>query len=178
MDSGCYDILLHISYIINRVLCRFLPGGSMRLSKKTEYALRALIYAARFPEGTTFQIRDLAEKNGIPKKFLELILLELKNAGVLSSRRGVGGGYLLARRPETIRAEEIVEVFEGPVMAAEPEKGSAKASREEPSPAVARLVAEASGAMAAVLSRWTLADLVREEDDAAERRRRNVMYFI
>ena len=64
----------------------------MRLSKKTEYALRALIYADRFPEGTTFQIRDLAEKNGIPKKFLELILLELKNAGMLSSRRGVGAG--------------------------------------------------------------------------------------
>ena len=64
----------------------------MHLSKKTEYAFRALIYAARFPEGTTFQIRDLAEKNGIPKKFLELILLELKNAGMLSSRRGVGGG--------------------------------------------------------------------------------------
>ena len=62
----------------------------MRFSKKTEYALRALMYAARFPEGTSFQIRDLAEKNGIPKKFLELILLELKNAGVLTSRRGVG----------------------------------------------------------------------------------------
>jgi len=76
------------------------PGGDMRLSKKTEYALRALIYAARSPEGTSFQIRDLAEKNGIPKKFLELILLELKNAGVLTSRRGVGGGYLLARRPD------------------------------------------------------------------------------
>jgi len=147
----------------------------MRLSKKTEYALRALIYAARYPEGTTFQIRDLAEKNEIPKKFLELILLELKNAGLLESRRGVGGGYLLARRPETIRAEEIVEAFEGPVSAAEPPRG---AGRREPSPAVARLVAEASGAVAAVFSRWTLADLVREEDDASERRRRNVMYFI
>jgi len=150
----------------------------MRLSKKTEYAFRALIYAARFPEGTTFQIRDLAEKNGIPKKFLELILLELKNAGVLSSRRGVGGGYLLARRPETIRAVEIVEVFEGPVAALGQESGSGKAMREDTSTAVARLVAEASGALAAVLSRWTLADLVREEDEAAERKRRNVMYFI
>src|SRR5659263_141952 len=87
----------------------------MHLSKKTEYALRALMYAARFPEGTTFQIRDLAEKNGIPKKFLELILLELKNAGMLSSRRGVGGGYLLARRPDSIRSTEILEVFEGPM---------------------------------------------------------------
>src|SRR5512134_1398994 len=108
----------------------------MRLSKKTEYALRALIYAARFPGGTTFQIRDLAEKNGIPKKFLELILLELKNVGLLESRRGVGGGYLLARRPETIRAAEIVEAFEGPVAATGPEKGARRAGRGEPSPAV------------------------------------------
>ena len=98
----------------------------MRLSKKTEYALRALIYSARFPEGTTFQIRELAEKNGIPKKFLELILLDLKNAGILSSRRGVGGGYLLARHPETIRTVEIVEVFEGPIVPMEPKKDSGK----------------------------------------------------
>ena len=150
----------------------------MRLSKKTEYALRALIYAARYPEGTTFQIRDLAEKNGIPKKFLELILLELKNAGILESRRGVGGGYLLARRPEAIRAGEIVEAFEGPVAADAPARGAVKTARGELAPAVSRLAAEMSGAVAAVLSRWTLADLVREEDEATERRRRNVMYFI
>ena len=149
----------------------------MRLSKKTEYALRALIYAARFPEGTSFQIRDLAEKNGIPKKFLELILLELKNAGMLSSRRGVGGGYLLARRPDSIRSSEIVEVFEGPMAARGRQKGS-KTEKEDSSAAVSRLVEEASAAAAAVFSRSTLADLVREEDDATQRRRRNVMYFI
>jgi Rrf2 family protein len=150
----------------------------MRLSKKTEYALRALMYAARFPAGTSFQIRDLAEKNAIPKKFLELILLELKNAGILVSRRGVGGGYLLARRPETIRALEIVEAFEGPVGSAVRGKRTGKASRGEPPHAVSRLVEEASRASAEVLARRTLADLVREEEEAAERRRRNVMYFI
>lgn len=150
----------------------------MHLSKKTEYAFRALIYAARFPEGTTFQIRDLAEKNGIPKKFLELILLELKNAGMLSSRRGVGGGYLLAQRPDSIRSTRIVELFEGPLKAREPKKDAGEAGEEEISPAVSRLVEEASAAAAAVFARWTLADLVREEDDAAQRRRRNVMYFI
>jgi Rrf2 family protein len=150
----------------------------MRLSKKTEYAMRALIYASRYPEGTTFQIRDLAEKNGIPKKFLELILLDLKNAGILTSRRGVGGGYLLARRPETILACEIIEVFEGPMTADEGRKPGGKSGAPDPSPAVSRLVAEASRAAAAVLSRWTLTDLIREEDEAAERRRRNVMYFI
>ena len=154
------------------------PGGDMRLSKKTEYALRALMYAARFPEGTTFQIRDLAEKNGIPKKFLELILLELKNAGMLSSRRGVGGGYLLARRPDSIRSSEIVEVFEGPMAARDRKKGSGRTEKEGSSPAVSRMVEEASEAAAAVFARSTLADLVREEDDATQRRRSNVMYFI
>jgi len=148
----------------------------MRLSKKTEYALRALIYAAGFPEGTTFQIKDLAGKNDIPKKFLELILLELKNAGILTSRRGVGGGYILARRPDAIRSSEIIQAIEGPLVAPSDAKG--KGGGEEPSHAVSRLVREASEAVDAVLSRWTLADLARDEKDAAERKRRNVMYFI
>ncbi len=150
----------------------------MRLSRKTEYAFRALIYAARFPKGTSFQIRDLAEKNGIPKKFLELILLELKKAGVLASRRGVGGGYLLARRPDTIRAIGVIEVFEGPLAAEDGKKAPGRDAGKEPSPAVARMAGEATRAAREVLSRWTLADLVREEDEAAERRRRDVMYFI
>jgi Rrf2 family protein len=150
----------------------------MRLSKKTEYALRALTYAARFPEGTTFQIRDLAEKNGIPKKFLELILLELKNAGILSSRRGVGGGYLLARRPDSIRSSEIIEVFEGPMAARDRKKISGRGEEDASSPAVSRLVEEASAAAAAVFSRATVSDLVREEDEATQRRRSNMMYFI
>ncbi len=150
----------------------------MRLSKKTEYALRALIYAAGFPEGTTFQIRDLAAKNDIPKKFLELILLELKNAGILRSRRGVGGGYILARRPDAIRSSEIIQAIEGPLAGPARPKGAARSGGDETSPAVERLVREASDAVESVLSRWTLAELAREEQDAADRKRRNVMYFI
>ncbi len=150
----------------------------MRLSKKTEYALRALIYAAGFPEGTTFQILDLAAKNDIPKKFLELILLELKNAGILASRRGVGGGYILARRPDAIRSSEIIEAIEGPLAGTARAKGAGRGGGDEASHAVDLLVREASEAVGSVLSRWTLADLAREEKDAAERKRRNVMYFI
>jgi Rrf2 family protein len=150
----------------------------MRLSKKAEYGLRALIYAARFPEGTTFQIKDLAEKNGIPKKFLELILLELKNAGILRSRRGVGGGYLLGRRPETVRSSEILRAIEGPVTPFNGRGTAGEPGDEEASPAVSRLVKEASEAIESVLDRWTLADLVREEQESAERKRRHVMYFI
>lgn len=150
----------------------------MRLSKKSEYALRALIYAAGFPDGTTFQIKDLATKNDIPKKFLELILLELKNAGILTSRRGVGGGYILARRPDAIRSSEIIQAIEGPLLVPREQKGGGKAGADETSHAVHLLVREASEAVESVLSRWTLADLAREEKDAAERKRRNVMYFI
>ncbi|HZW37535.1 MAG TPA: Rrf2 family transcriptional regulator, partial [Candidatus Deferrimicrobiaceae bacterium] len=137
-----------------------------------------LIYAARFPEGTTFQIKDLAEKNQIPKKFLELILLELKNAGILRSRRGVGGGYLLGRRPDAIRSSEILRAVEGPVSAARAAKERGEPEAEDVSPAVARLVKETSEAIESVLDRWTLADLAREEQEAAERKRRHVMYFI
>ena len=151
----------------------------MRLSKKAEYALKALIYAARYPEGTTFQIKELADRNGIPKKFLELILLELKNTGIVQSRRGVGGGYLLARRPESIRSTEIIEAIEGPVSPAKAQQGSGrKPPGEGLSPAVSRLVRETSEAIEAALDRWTLADLAREEQEAAERRQRNLMYFI
>lgn len=150
----------------------------MRLSKKAEYGLRALIYAAGFPDGTTFQIKDLAEKNGIPKKFLELILLELKNAGILRSRRGVGGGYLLARRPDDIRSSEIIRAIEGPVMQPGDRRGKGDPSKEASSPAVWMLVKETSDAVESILDRWTLADLAREEQEAAERKRRHVMYFI
>ena len=151
----------------------------MRLSKKAEYALKALIYAARHPEGTTFQIKELADRNGIPKKFLELILLELKNAGIVQSKRGVGGGYLLARRPESVRSTEIIEAIEGPVSPAKAQHGRRrKPPGEGLSPAVARLVRETSEAIESALDRWTLADLAREEQEAAERRQRNLMYFI
>jgi len=151
----------------------------MRLSKKAEYALWALIYAARHPEGTTFQIKELAERNRIPKKFLELILLELKNAGIVESRRGVGGGYLLVRRPEEIRSSEIIEAIEGPVAPAKVSKGRGrKTPGKDSSSAVSRLVRETSEAIESVLDRFTLADLAREEQEAAERRQRNVMYFI
>lgn len=151
----------------------------MRLSKKTEYALKALIYAAHHPEGTTFQIKELAERNAIPKKFLELILLDLKNAGLVQSRRGVGGGYLLARHPAAVRSSEIIEAIEGPILPRRDPKGKGKrGAGEEQSPAVFRLLRETSDAIASALNRWTLADLAREEKEAAERRQRNLMYFI
>ncbi|MDB6004101.1 MAG: putative HTH-type transcriptional regulator rrf2-like [Prosthecobacter sp.] len=86
----------------------------MKLSKKAEYALRALVAMGREREGTNFSIQDLASSEHIPLKFLEQILLALKNGGLLRSKRGVGGGYQLVTHPARITLGEVVTLFDGP----------------------------------------------------------------
>lgn len=86
----------------------------MHLSRKAEYALRAMTAMARKPAGATSQIEDLARQERIPVKFLEQILLLLKKAGLLKSRRGVGGGYQLERLPQRILLGEILTIVDGP----------------------------------------------------------------
>src|SRR5262252_1799457 len=85
------------------------------LSRKAKYALRAL-YALAADEGHgPVLIADLAERERIPRKFLEAILLELKNAGVLHSKKGKGGGYALAKSPDQITVGEVVRIIDGPL---------------------------------------------------------------
>jgi Rrf2 family protein len=86
----------------------------MRISKKAEYALRALVAMAR-PPARSWSIHELASSERIPIKFLEQILLALRRAGILNSKRGVGGGYTLVRAPEDIRIGEVIGVFDGPI---------------------------------------------------------------
>ncbi len=85
----------------------------MKLSKKAEYAMRALLAMARTPEIGTFAIQDLAKSERIPLKFLEQILLVLKNGGLLRSKRGVGGGYQFQKTPARITLGEIVTLIDG-----------------------------------------------------------------
>ncbi len=90
----------------------------MRLSKRGEYGLRAMIaLATPSPNGESpiVQIREIAEREQIPAKFLEQILLSLKNAGLLHSKMGVGGGYHLAKPPKDISLGQIVRVLDGPL---------------------------------------------------------------
>ena len=85
----------------------------MRISKKAEYALRALVAIARQP-AKSWPIQELASSENIPIKFLEQILLSLRRAGILSSKRGVGGGYTLLRKPAEISFSEVISIFDGP----------------------------------------------------------------
>src|ERR671919_2743998 len=85
------------------------------LSKRAKYAIKALIALADHGRDEPMRIADLAHREQIPPKFLELILLGLKNQGILHSRKGKGGGYLLARDPADIYLGQIVRMFDGPL---------------------------------------------------------------
>jgi Rrf2 family protein len=86
----------------------------MRISRKAEYALRSLCAMARKPAAAVSQIEELADSEHIPVKFLEQILLTMKKAGLLRSRRGVGGGYQLELPPHRITLSDILTAVDGP----------------------------------------------------------------
>ena len=85
------------------------------LSQRTRYALKAMVRLARSPEGEPVQIAALAEAEDIPRKFLEIILVELKRQNLVQSLRGKHGGYRLARTPDQITFGEIIRITEGPL---------------------------------------------------------------
>ena len=85
------------------------------LSMKTQYALQALMYMAQEKRDTPVLIAEIAVKKNIPLKFLENILLQLKNSGILASKKGKGGGYFFAHPPESIRLATIMRLIDGPI---------------------------------------------------------------
>lgn len=88
----------------------------MRVSSKGDYACRALLSLALHQgEPGPTSVRDIAERTAIPQPYLEQILLALKGAGLVRSKRGVGGGYILARPPDEIRISEILSAVDGPI---------------------------------------------------------------
>ena len=92
----------------------------MRVSTRGDYACRALLsLALRQDEGGPTSVRDIAERTGLPQPYLEQILLALKGAGLVRSKRGVGGGYVLARPPDEIRLAEILSAVDGPITLGE-----------------------------------------------------------
>ena len=86
----------------------------MNISKKAEYAIRAVITIARHTKNNPLQISEISKKESIPIKFLEQILLNLKNNGILNSKRGANGGYLLAKSKDDISIGMILDIIDGP----------------------------------------------------------------
>jgi Rrf2 family protein len=88
----------------------------VRISTRGDYACRALLsLTLHLDEGGPTSVRDIAERTALPQPYLEQILLALKGAGLVRSKRGVGGGYVLARPADQIRLSEIVSAVDGPI---------------------------------------------------------------
>jgi Rrf2 family protein len=87
----------------------------VRVSTRGDYACRALLSLALRDDGGPTSVRDIAERTGLPQPYLEQILLALKGAGLVRSKRGVGGGYVLARPPTEILLSEIISAVDGPI---------------------------------------------------------------
>ncbi len=85
------------------------------LSKKAKYGLRALLFLAKeYGQGPVL-ISEISQTESIPKKFLELILLDLKNQGVLQSKKGKGGGYFLSKAPQAVTLGHVIRALDGPL---------------------------------------------------------------
>jgi len=88
----------------------------VRLSNKGRYAVRALFDIAYFNQGQATQAKDIAERQGIPPRFLEQIFQDLKRAGIVVSKRGPQGGYSLAGEADSVRLGDVIRALEGPLL--------------------------------------------------------------
>src|SRR6185295_3088427 len=144
---------------------------SRLITMKTKYALKALALLASAPQGEPMLIADVAEREEIPKKFLEAILAELKQHGFVRSRKGRGGGYLLARSPDTITLASIVRVLDGPIAPVPCLSRTAyrrcEGCKDEATCGVRLALREAHAASVAVLEGTTLADMVMRQQTAS-----------
>jgi len=144
----------------------------MRVSQKGLYALQALMMLTRRHREGAIRIRDIAYEESLPEKFLELILLELKNARIVESVRGAKGGYQLRRPPSEIRLSEIIRLIDGPLAPfGDAEQLRELIDRDDDHRALYKVFLEVRDAAAKILENTTLADLVAPGTSGAVRAR-------
>lgn len=143
------------------------------LTNKGKYGLKAMVHLARLPAGETVQSAEIAAAEQISKKFLDAILLDLRNAGFVRSKKGPGGGYALARPAEEIVVGAIVRALDGPLApiacASRTAYQPCDDCRDLAACAVRLTMLEVRDAMAAVLDRLSLADMAARAETARER---------
>jgi Rrf2 family protein len=148
----------------------------MRLSKRGEYGLRAMITLAEISQTdgspAMMQIKEISQREQISPKFLEQILLTLKNAGFLHSKMGVGGGYYLARSASEITLGQIFRVLDGPVAPIKCVSQMAYEScgcPEEETCGLRLVMSDVRNAIAGILDNTSLADVTKRQDAIREK---------
>jgi Rrf2 family protein len=144
------------------------------LTAKGKYSLKALGHLATLEPGATAQAIDIAATNNIPKKFLDAILGELRNAGIVYSRKGPGGGYMLARAPSQIKIGHVIRTVDGPLApiacASRTAYQPCQDCKNVKSCTVRLTMTKVRDAISDVLDRVTLADMVAMGEDAVPAR--------
>ena len=136
----------------------------MKLSKRGEYGIRALITLASQDGDGVVQIKEIAAREKIPVKFLEQILLALKNAGLVNSRMGSSGGYHLSRPPEQISLGQVVRILDGPLAPIRCVSQTAYekcACPDEESCGLRMVMLDVRNAISSILDGTSLADVAR-----------------
>ena len=148
----------------------------MRLSKRGEYGLRAMITLAepapKSDSPAMLQIREISEREQISPKFLEQILLTLKNAGLLHSKMGVGGGYYLARPAGEITLGQIFRILDGPVAPIKCVSQMAYEScgcPDEETCGLRLVMSDVRNSIADILDNTSLADVTKRQDTARKK---------
>ena len=140
------------------------------LTMKTKYAIKALGQLASAPPGEPMLIADIAEREDIPRKFLEAILVELKQHGFVRSRKGRGGGYILAKNPDTVTLASVIRVIDGPIAPVPCLSRTAyrrcDGCKDEATCGVRLVLREAHAASVHVLESVTLADMAQRQKAA------------
>jgi Rrf2 family protein len=139
------------------------------LTNKAKYGLKAVVHLSRLDPGDGASIAEIAEANALPKKFLEAILVDLRNAGFVKSRKGRGGGYALARAAAQIRIGDVIRALDGPLAPIPCASRTAYIACDDctdlASCSVRLLMTEVRDAMAEILDHTSLAQM-RERADA------------
>jgi Rrf2 family protein len=152
------------------------------LSKKSKYALKALIHLAGQPSNQPILIADLARAENIPRKFLEFILLSLRKGGVLQSKVGKGGGYYLASPPASITLGTIIRILEGdlaPVQCLSTTNyASCEECDDEGTCGIRLVMTDVNTALNTVLDGLTLSEMITRSETARNTRANVVDYTI
>ena len=152
------------------------------ISKKSKYGLRALFELARRYEKGPLLIAELARRERIPKKFLELILLELKNNGILGSKKGKGGGYFLARSPDSVSLGEVIRALDGPLAPVPCVSQTAYRTCDECADeaicGIRAVMHDVRDATAQILDRESLSTILRREESLKQQKEKVLVYAI
>lgn len=144
------------------------------LSKKTKYAINALVHLAKMWEQGPILISDIAQAENIPQKFLEAILLDLKKAGILASKKGKGGGYYLLKSPTEVSMAEVMRLFDGPIAllpcTTHRYYERCEECKDEETCGIRSVFYELRNNTVKLLKGATLAEIVKREDRLSQRR--------